>query len=49
MRLAAALNLPGVDIAEALQGIFREEITPGEANRLTLLSPKIIHKILPGK
>ena len=37
LRLAAALNMPGVDVTEALQGIFWEEITPGEANRLTAL------------
>ena len=43
MRLAAALNMPGVDIAEILQGIFWEEITPGEANRLTAL---LIEKVI---
>ena len=43
MRLAAALNMPGVDITEALQGIFWEEIRPGEANRLTAL---LIEKVI---
>ena len=43
LRLAAALNMPGVDITEALQGIFWEEITPGEANRLTAL---LIEKVI---
>ena len=43
MRLATALNMPGVDITEALQGIFWEEITPGEANRLTAL---LIEKVI---
>ena len=31
------------DITEALQGIFWEEITPGEANRLTAL---LIEKVI---